>query len=34
MDPIGLTFLGLTVLLILIAIIVPQIQNRNKNEQS
>lgn len=34
MDPIGLVFLGLMTLLMIIAIVVPQIQNRNNNEQS
>ena len=29
MDPIGLVFLGLILLLLVVAIIVPQLQNRN-----
>ncbi|VAW42904.1 hypothetical protein MNBD_CHLOROFLEXI01-2204 [hydrothermal vent metagenome] len=34
MDPIALIFLGLTFLLLLAAIIIPQMQNRKKNEES
>jgi type II secretory pathway component PulF len=34
MDPIALIFLGLTFLLLLAAIIIPQMQNRNKNKGS
>jgi hypothetical protein len=34
MDPIGLAFLGLIMLLLIAAIVVPQLQNRDKNEQS
>jgi hypothetical protein len=35
MDPIGLVFLGLILLLIVVAIVVPQVQNRStNNEQS
>lgn len=35
MDPIGLVFLGLILLLIVVAIVVPQVQNRGtNNEQS
>ena len=34
MDPIGLVFLGLIVLLLIAAIVVPQFQDRNNNEQS
>mgnify|MGYP006908255200 FL=1 len=34
MDPIGLLFLGLIVLLILVAVIVPQMQNGGDSEQS
>ena len=30
MDPIGLIFLGLTLLLVVVAIVVPQLQNRQK----
>jgi hypothetical protein len=30
MDPIGLFFLGLTLLLVVVAIVVPQLQNRQK----
>jgi type II secretory pathway component PulF len=30
MDPIGLIFIGLTVLLLLLAIVIPQIQKRRK----
>ena len=30
MDPIGLVFLGLILLLVLVAIIVPQMQNRKE----
>lgn len=32
MDPIGLIFIGLTFLLILAAIIVPQMQKRNEEQ--
>ena len=34
MDPIGLVFLGLMTILLIAAIIVPQMQNRNNDEQS
>jgi hypothetical protein len=34
MDPIGLIFIGLTFLLMLAAIIIPQMQNRKENEES
>ncbi len=34
MDPIALVFIGLTFLLLLAAVIIPQMQNRKNSEES